>query len=590
MALHANKTRRERTSRYSHPRSQSTSAQNTHVSPTLMLAQLQTHNVLALQRQIGNRAVGKLLRYPASPIGIQRKFDDSATFLGTVDKTNADFQAMGKLMDDYNKFVDIDPKSGSDYRRGFGYLKQLDKKIYDWMNAATATYTRLADAPHYTEVEALRRRSQAEHEALTGEVKDQDIIPFDLTGMSHKEVLQLTRLWFSIRSGTGKIKLVGDPANQNQMLSDLIKLLDTPTGRKLLGFLNAGDPTEALTNIYLGQTKEQLPSAVKTATEGKLENRARSEAQPLVSPRDGMGAQTSTAEYRGPFDLDGTEDPKDFTIATSAADFNTATVEGKKGVILNGKKYLFNRDKAVGAFVTAVDGASQNENAAHHQIITPRFITLGHELGHAAHFRAGGTALVNAQIMQELTGQNPDVLQDVWQNSEELLTIQGWENSLRQDVGIEQRASHIPYTAGKRIERKWILKDDFLASFPRRDPTFLKLTTVLDFFNDLNRAIPRLDQDDVYNGLRLRLNNLKTTVKDNDLITWKRTELRNLLTIMTTRYKKKWFPPKDIKTEYNAIQQELRDNETQYTRVDPKTPFEQIENRIKDLNYKMRSW
>jgi hypothetical protein len=549
---------------------------------------LQPKDVIRLQRLVGNRAAQSLLR-PARTIAIQRAFDNKATFLGKTDALDVNLQAIGDLLNSYNTFLALAVKAPDDYQTGFGVLKQLDRAINTWLTAASAAHTKLDDAPHYTQIEALRMQAQTEHADLVDSIKGTDIIPFDLGPLPFSEQLKLIQLWYRIKDGTGKIKLVGDAANKKAMLSDLTKLLDTPTGRKLLGFLDAGDPAEAMTNIYIGQTKEQLPGGVQgTAT--KLENRAVSEAQPLVAGAAGMGVPTSTSEYRGPMALDGTENPRDFTIATSAADFREATVSGKLGVILNGQKYLFNRGQGVGAFVSVHDGASRNENAAHHQIATPRHVTLGHELGHAAHMRAGGTAMVNEGIMQQLGGAHAEKLTDTWQNSEELLTIQGWENSIRGDVGLPDRASHIPYTAGKKIERKWILMDDFRTSFTRRDPFFTGVTAVGNFSRDLKAAISTLDQDGVYNPLHARLQTLKATIGDDQLVTWKTAQLRDNFVILRTRYIKKTFPPKDMKRQYKAIKHDLRDNMLTYTRVEPTTPYDDMLERIKDLSYKMRAW
>src|SRR5215831_4524298 len=102
-------------------------------------------------------------------------------------------------------------------------------------------------------------------------------------------------------------------------------------------------------------------------------------------------------------------------------------LQGKQGVIFNGKKYLFS-DKSIGSFVYIKDSAGKNENAQHHQMLSPSFVTLGHELGHSARMRGGGTTMGIDTIMEEDTGLSTDHARDIWQNSEELLNIKGFEN------------------------------------------------------------------------------------------------------------------------------------------------------------------
>jgi hypothetical protein len=319
-----------------------------------------------------------------------------------------------------------------------------------------------------------------------------------------------------------------------------------------------------LTNIYIGQTKDQLPEGVETGAKAKgktLEDTGVSEAQPL-------GA---SGEILGPFDLKGDEKPRDYLTATSSLDFRTALLQNKKGVILNGKKYEFNKSVSVGAFVTAHEGASKNESATHHQIMTPGWLTMGHELGHAVHMRGGSTNMMDMAnspgkpgIMENITGENAEKLNASWQNGEEFMTINNWENSLRGDVGLTSRASHIPYTAGKKVERYYNIWPDVKATF--RDSAYLETPTLKKFIKDLRAAFNskdptvNLENDVVYQTLNQRWLVLKTTNLDVEAIQFKKDQVKTKYEDMERKYQrklpiynKKWFPGKSKKAEWNHL-------------------------------------
>ncbi|HEX2614506.1 MAG TPA: hypothetical protein VHL10_03370, partial [Nitrososphaera sp.] len=217
----------------------------------------------------------------------------------------------------------------------------------------------------------------------------------------------------------------------------------------------------------------------------------------------------------------GDEDADDYPTVADPEGLRNALVEGAEGAILHGKKYKFRKEASVGAFVTAREGESKNESAAHHQILTPGWVTMGHELGHAAHMRGGATTMATPTIMQDITGRGEEELNATWQNSEELVTIRGWENALRTDVGLTTRASHIPYDAGKKIERYYSIYSDMKATYPH--PFYLEIPDMKTFKTDLQRAnnskdaSVNLENDVVYADLQRRWAALRTRFNVADL-------------------------------------------------------------------------
>lgn len=520
-------------------------------------------NALHLQRTLGNRAVTQMIQRQQRPTAtIQRTFTDGATFLGNTDGTNVMLQAMGGFMDQYNLFLANNDKQAQDYGDAARVLRLLDRKIFEYFDHHNATTRKIEDTPHYAHVDAVRSQANKEHEDFVQSTQDRDTLPFDFDGMDMGESVQLIMMWNNIRKGMGKIKVSGDPDYQKKVYSWLVKLLETPTGRKILSKLNAGDPSELMTNIYIGEEKSELPMGVEDQAKQKgneVEDVDRSEAQPLGK----------TGAMKGPEVPTGDENPKEFPTINNSGGFREAILSGAKGVILSGKKYTFNTDKEthVGAFVTAKEGESKSESANHHQILTPGWVTLGHELGHAVHFRGGGTNMENPQIMQDLTGKSRPELNQIWQNSEELLTIQGWENALRGDVGITERASHIPYTAGKRVQRYWSIYADFKQTYA--DLSYITLfDDIRQFKKDMTTTFNMKDEgtgfddNNVYQALQLRWQNLKNKYDDNNLKLAKRAfvidKYQEMVKTYTTKlrvYNDKFWKPSSKKQEWATLKQ-----------------------------------
>lgn len=544
----------------------------------LDLSTLTPAHVLQLQRLVGNQGVIKLLqREPAPTRLIQRVFDNKATFLGKTDTTDRDFIAIGDLLDQYNTFLGLGVKTEDDYKNGFTVLRQIDRAIHDWFDAVSRNYRDFASAPHTAEMETLRLQAETEHADLIDQTKTMDLLPFDTTGMNFLEVVRLFRLWKSIKNATGKVQIVGNPAEKKRYLAMVAKLLDTPTGRRMMGYLNAGNPADLMTNVYLGEKKSDLPPTLQGTTSAG--DSTISQAQPLKS-----GSEQTLGQGE---DLTGAENPHDFVTYTQLSDIREAVLQGKKGFIYNGKKYLFDKAKGVGSLVTAKSGVSRNENALHNQILTPGFITLGHELGHSVHMRGGAASLNQTEMLPlDTSGRSMENLKDVWQNTEELFTISNFENALRAETGLSQRASHIPYTAGKKIRRYYTIRDPFVAQYLNRDIFFVKLPEIDRFQKDLKSAKGTIDQDTVFNKIQGDWVTLQHNVGDTQLRTWKRTELQTHYGIARTRFKKLWLPGKTLKNEYQAIKHEMQTNLATYTGIGNPHVFDNFLTRIDDLRDK----
>jgi hypothetical protein len=200
-------------------------------------------------------------------------------------------------------------------------------------------------------------------------------------------------LWRSIAGGHGNLQVESaTPGFREEALSSVGKLLQTPHGRGLLAELDAPQQKE-LRQVVVSEdfTKRfaSLPEA--THEEGSW-------AQP-ISKAHGLGNLH--------------EDPKAGTgsYVRIAGDRPGTLEEHEMGV-------------------------------EEEPIFAPRFITLGHELGHARHQLRGVSK-------NPVTGEPPSLDRLLWTEPEEKENITVEENRLREEHGLAQRQYHVSISAAR---------------------------------------------------------------------------------------------------------------------------------------------
>lgn len=551
------------------------------------------NNLLSLGKTLGNQSLIRLLQHSSTtqPQQIQRAFTAGRDFLlATANKTP--FKQISARLDQYNTFLNKPVKDKDDYELAFYYLDRIRRRLFKWFDDSAQTHEALGDDPLYATMKDLHDQWTREHTALIGMTKNMaDVSPFQQGAMPNPEFKAMDDLYRSIIGGTGKIKLMGDEAMKNVSLSQLAQLLATPTGRKLLAYLNKESDAEQLsgvqdemTNIYIGNDKADLPGTVRTAAK-KVENKTFSVAQPLEDAKGMLG---------GPQPILPTDDRSEFLVVQDPKDYKDAILQGKKGIIFNNKKYLFS-NTSTGAMVSVFEKESTSETEEHHQVFTPGFVTLGHELGHAMHMRGGGTNLnQNPEVMEGLTGQSPDRANAIWQNTEEELTIQGIENPIREESGLpNERISHIPYTAGKATENYWNIRE-LIAPFLARDTAIKQTDAYKDFDRRLKGAFNNrsLKDDGVYNPLLTEARNLPTVITDGIVIAWKKKFATDEFTKLKNRWDGKSFfkISRAQRTEYNRIKAAMKDTSLN-AMVGigiPIKPLDDLVESMKKLYYELR--
>ena len=263
---------------------------------------------------------------------------------------------------------------------------------------------------------ALYRESEQAHREIVAELakigpeawlKDPNLLPVDLSGLEEQEIEQVGQLWQSLLSGTGNLRIrqSEDPAFVARMQAGIAKLLQGPFGRELIAGLGGDDRGKDL-RVTLGSDFAAELFGTK-ASQGNG-----SEAIPLSKLQGGDKS----------FEL---QDPGVKEVGT---------VPVGKGLYKPGQR--------TGSFVRIVGaGAHTLPGESLRPALTPDFITVGHELGHAGRFQTGGSIPLNDAAWLNLGVVDP-VERELWGIPEEYVNITGVENALRAEHSLEPRRYH----------------------------------------------------------------------------------------------------------------------------------------------------
>ncbi|MCU0464577.1 MAG: hypothetical protein MUF38_08390 [Anaerolineae bacterium] len=414
-------------------------------SPTQYLFSTPQH-ILGLQRTVGNKATQRIIEL-AQPTNVRPKSAVIQRALTAAVTYHAISTQIEALVDIYNNLAA--PTNPAQYQASFNALQAVEREIYAWFDDFSQNNQRFTGSADVTAIKSLLDEVNTEHSALIDGSKDLDqVLPFDPTGLLPNVVNDMKTLWQDIVNSRGKIKLVGSDPNKQQALSELGRLLSTDVGRRMLSLLNAPTPGKAkgvdssLTDIFIGETKNQLPNNVQNASPD-VEDLGFAVAQPIgtddTNKNSTIEKTTAVSSSKIGFFKPKANDypavaPGQLHVLRDSA------WDGKKGFTYNGRKYKFN-NKSRGAFVTNPQGNAIHPGKGHgNQILTPSWVTMGHELGHAANMRTGATTLKTNELMG-LSGPGNN---EHWDNPEELLNIENVENALRGEVGLSERDGHRP--------------------------------------------------------------------------------------------------------------------------------------------------
>jgi hypothetical protein len=321
---------------------------------------------------------------------------------------------------------------------------------------------------------------QTEHERLIAKSlakngPDPPIANFH--ALSRSDQTYARNAWTRLTQGTGNIGITEDETTSGaapktrphagfrvSVLSQFARLLKTGTGRDIVRQVERGG--KALTiKPGLAANKDGFPSSEFAAAPTDMSGNdklAEFDVKPELAKFKGTAfAARKRQAYLDkfvPLRLKDIADPKARAAAIYPARQDNP---GKLGISMGGKYYKFGSGTAVDVTITTdVRDDADHQGArfvddAREEIPVPNFITLGHELGHAAHMMQG-TTLNEANLSDELLGKvgvsGAEVLN--WSNMEEYANINAVENRLRADYGLRARFGHInqPHVQSKRLD------------------------------------------------------------------------------------------------------------------------------------------
>lgn len=345
---------------------------------------------------------------------------------------------------------------------------ELLHRIETTVNAYIRNNTQTLQEKERLELFRILRQAENDHIKLTARLAQhgQDIW-LGHTNLSEKKQRQTQKLWHSLRQNQGNVKLKTNSNDfRNQVLSGYVKLLSGDHGRGLLRELNKFHPGHGKTNdrqkrIVISDTFQQHYQNVGKPGEYK--------------------AGSSAEAYGSLHHLD-SQDHRDGTGSGSYVQIQHETPQ---------KVQEYETDK--------------KGKPLH----TPKFITLGHELGHARHNLRGNAGYLtdwpnDMGPQHPLHGDGAKLERKKWTGSEEYANIRHEENPIRREHGLSKRKYHATKIAQIGHKRSVELSNllDVLDARVPVEPRYTPLRQQLGAFSRRITATTDMAVDAQYAALR----------------------------------------------------------------------------------------
>jgi hypothetical protein len=342
----------------------------------------------------------------------------------------------------------IRPEDDVNSQQRLRLLSQLDRLIF----TAHAAYQQQALG---TELKTLYEESETEHRTLVTEVAQHaDQLPIDTTGMEAEVRDEVLRLWRAFVNGTGNLRIkAGEGAVFRQrMYAGVAKLLQNPYGRQLITELSAPDEGAALRVILGSDFSAEVEGTTRPQSGG-------SEAIPLS---DLVEETEKNYEFKPVHDQLDPGQYREYTgPANNPAAFNAWLEHTLDRQYFKWGDTFYRVGARTGSYVRITGegtGTLVGENDT--EVLAPEFITIGHELGHSRRQLSGKS--LSSFVTPENFGITNSAEASLWHNSEELVNIQGEENSLRGEHGVAPRAYHAGDVADVRKMKNFKAYEDAL--------------------------------------------------------------------------------------------------------------------------------
>ncbi len=341
-------------------------------------------------------------------------------------------------------------------------IEALHAAILTWLDQYHSPDQEISSTARW--VKALNNEVQTEHQLLiklsVAAGGDPPVANFAslLPGVQRK----VRRTWQQLVAGAGNVRIAVDPQDalapnagapdqitfRDETLAQFARLLSTEAGRTIVAKVNAGTGGQKLVTIVPGSAAAGDEFAAGPVAQDNSDQMTELPALPQFTGQP--NAKHLRAAYRNsfvPLDLGAIADPKAKAKAIYAA---REANPNAPGLVMGGKYFLFGAGTGANVTITRdIRDSSEHHSARfvdsnRDEIPTPNFITLGHELGHAAHM-IRGVALGNQGVSDYLLPKMGEGAQAVanWSHMEEYGNIHAAENSLRAAYGLRPRFGHI---------------------------------------------------------------------------------------------------------------------------------------------------
>ncbi|MFG1609517.1 hypothetical protein [Actinoplanes sp. NPDC049265] len=391
--------------------------------------------LLRLQREAGNRAVAALVPrdgpstgiHGLRPVVVQRVLEPVYT------TAPEGYAPIGELVREYNKLrsaIWVLFPTAKSRASALAKLGELERALYQWFDSHALPT--MATTPDGQAMGNLLNQVRAERVFLVTQAVDAKGDP-PLANFGHldpAEQEQVRKIWHDLLANRG-IQIGGEKPFRRQLLADFARLLETATGRIVVGALTGDAPTLTIT-----------PTRQDT---GKFA------ASPEDPDQEGIQAVEAPAPAEAdryfPFDFTGESSPVDRKTMLTYVRVNHPGALGFSVKAGGSTRYFrFNR----GTKSTMTVPADASDASLHpssrllgrggNEIIAPVFVNLGHELGHvlrSLHGLGGSSADADALVEHAVPeAKDPDT------RTEEIFNIDAVENRIRAEAGMSERGGH----------------------------------------------------------------------------------------------------------------------------------------------------
>lgn len=410
--------------------------------------------------------VGKRTPFASAPVQLLR---DGATFAGQTESgigQDESLKTICKLLDAHQTYNNGNDADGQKRLRS---LRLIDTEIYAWFDRHVKD--EIQNTPNAKAFLDLQAESEAEHRALIAEIaKNPKLLPVDASELGDIDQGLVLEIWRSIVEENGNIRILERKEGfRARMLAAIAKLLQGPNGRSLIADLNKVrrlpskeapsqeskpmPPDESKRVILSSSFAKELMNTQKHETPGN-------EAIPL--PALAGKDETYKLQYV-PEDRARTLDKKDVAVydgdPRDPGQLNTFVLSVTKPFVqIDGSVYKVGQ--STGSLVRiASKGAKSLIGTRLQEVLTPEFITVGHELGHAQRFLKGVSIPSDISLTQfGFKANRPEAR--LWHNAEEFVNINATENALRADHKLSPRSFHAGTVKNARGELNFSDADD----------------------------------------------------------------------------------------------------------------------------------